>query len=297
MNKEQAIEGLKSYEVSFSDLPNDLKEDKEIITVALEVGDISYRDIPKLYQDDREIVYYAVRRDSYSYSQLPEKLKDDKELAIIAIENDGDALRWLPESLKYDRELIELAVKNRFWAKEFIPEAVWEDKPFVEKLFLDIFEENPFLFEADVLKPTAEILTKAFGCNSPDTFFGTTGSDQESEWFVDLINDNWEISEMSPGERKTVGNEVGICCYHAVSGPVSEPEGCSQILKFFVISFQVEPIHMVFQQIFDQEGDLYGNDAMFFGSHGLGPISENDYCSEMMGDLENSDDDDWEEED
>jgi hypothetical protein len=296
MNKEKAIEGLKTQTVSFGDLPEILQEDKDVVLSALEMYDISFEDVPSVFHNDRDVTICAVRQSPYVYAQLPEIMKQDKVIAIQAIEQDGDMLEHLPESLQQDRELVTTAVKSRFWAKKYIPEELWSDKKFIDKLFNEIFENDPFLFETKVLPPTEEILMKGFGCNSLDTFVGTTGEDQDSEWFVDLINDNWQISEMSPGESKNVGNEVDICCYHSISGPVTEPVGGSQTLKFFVVSFQVEPIHMVYQQIFDAEGDLYGNDAMFFGSHGVGPISENDYCSEMMGDLENTDDDDWEEE-
>ena len=278
MNKEKAIESLKAQTISFGDLPGNLKEDKDIVLTALKMHDISFKDVPEI-------------------------MKQDKVFAIQVMEENGHImLHHFPENLQQDRELVTEEVKSRFSSRKYISEELWSDKEFTDKLFNEIFESDPLLFETKVLSPTEDILMKGFGCNSIGNFVGTAAEDDDSESFIDLIDDNWQISEMSPGESKSVGNEVDICCYHSIVGP--DPEGDGKILlKFFVITFQVEPIHMVFHQIVDAEGDACGYDAMFFGSHGVGPISENDYCSEMMEDLENTDDDDceddddWEEED
>lgn len=266
-------------------------------------------------RSDRDIVLAAVKRGGSALKYASDELRADRDVVLAAlVYASSDALAYASGSVTGDLEVLDFAIRKAGHSASCIFGYVTEKNDAISQLAKKVYFDNDppqcFLAVSQFLEPTPDVLDRAFGCHDFDSFDKETAvansEDYETEKFEDMLGD-YGIFEMSVGDKKTVGcGMVEITCWHILNGEVQTENDThfSNRLYFYILEFQAETLHAVCWVLFEFEdggdGTTTVNDRYFriTGSHGDGPISENDYCSELLEHLEEDSDSDsgWEEE-
>jgi hypothetical protein len=127
--KSFAIQFMKSKERSvFSKLSNSLKNDGDVARTAIlfDASDV-LRNIPESLKDDRELILLALQKDGESISYLPDNLKFNRDLVLHAVRQTYKSireLRFASEELLKDSSFInELCII----LKDYTVKSDWKD--------------------------------------------------------------------------------------------------------------------------------------------------------------------------
>lgn len=116
MSKEQALLAVRLDAKAYDTLPQELKEDKDIVLAVLDKRPSILKSVWELFKDDFDVAKKGLEVDAglFCYVFASEALQNNKELVKVAFKNypHTDLLRRLPESLRADKEIVMLAVKS-----------------------------------------------------------------------------------------------------------------------------------------------------------------------------------------
>ena len=122
--------------ISYSDVVENLKKDKEIVLIAVKENGINLEYADESLKKDREIVLAAVKNAGHALEYANESLKKDREIVLAAVKNFGTSLSFADESLKKDKVIVLAAVKQDAYAMNFTNDTrFFKDKDFRDYLY------------------------------------------------------------------------------------------------------------------------------------------------------------------
>ena len=92
------------YELKF--VSDELKNDKEIVLVAVTEYGVALEYASDTLRNDREVVLAAVRQDGDALVHASDELKNDREIVLAAVHQNGWALQYASEELRNDKEIV-----------------------------------------------------------------------------------------------------------------------------------------------------------------------------------------------
>ena len=112
-----------------------LRDDEELVKVAIKFGDCSLSNISERLRNDPEMVIWAIENNRPALlSSAGEIAKDDFDVIKTAVCRQGSALDWASERLRDDNEIVKLAVDEDPYALKYASERIRNDKTFVLKI-------------------------------------------------------------------------------------------------------------------------------------------------------------------
>lgn len=116
MDKDSLLNLFSSYEgcAAYDQLPQYLKEDREIIKKVLEHRFYLLRQewYTKKYRYDKELALLVVSIYGNMFKHVSDELKHDREVLITALSTTSQFFWHIPEHFKQDRDIVLLALKN-----------------------------------------------------------------------------------------------------------------------------------------------------------------------------------------
>ena len=146
-----------------------LKHDKDVILKIMEIdkdSDISSYFTDEL-KDDKEVMLIAVENNGFMLKYASDKLKDDKDIVLKAVNQNGLALIYASDRLKNDKEVVLKAIESNTYAIEYASDELKKDKDIILKLIEK--DGNGFVYPAyftDELKDDKEFMLKAIERNA-----------------------------------------------------------------------------------------------------------------------------------
>ena len=106
-DKELVLIVVKQFSLMYKNVCDELKEDIDIIIVALNSNGEIFSYLPERYQHQREFAILALSN-SYGnvYDQLPEKFTQDKHVIVEGLKNNPLIIRELPYEMHDDKKII-----------------------------------------------------------------------------------------------------------------------------------------------------------------------------------------------
>ena len=94
---------------AMKNLDQKFSNDKELIMMILKNQHIGHilSELSDELKDDKEIVSLCIKYSGYYLNYASKRLKADKEVVMLAINNDKYAIRYAPEEIQNDPEIIE----------------------------------------------------------------------------------------------------------------------------------------------------------------------------------------------
>ena len=111
-NKAEALKLVEKNGNSFGLLSDELKNDRELVMLAVKNNGAIWHDIPNKFKDDKEIAIVAVSKTPYIYEYLPSKLQKNREIAVMVLKKDSSIWKKIPKSFKKDKTFILEVIKN-----------------------------------------------------------------------------------------------------------------------------------------------------------------------------------------
>lgn len=147
----------------YNDIPDTLKNDVDLIKIAMVSEPGIYTDLSDELRANPEIIDLAFSNGgSYrNYECIPDKLKNDRDIAKKAIRCSGGAYKIMPEELKADRELALMAIiaPSSYGVIDELPDELLCDQDFMFTFamlsasdFDEILEANSNLKKLDEFK-------------------------------------------------------------------------------------------------------------------------------------------------
>ena len=112
-----------------------LRDDEELVKVAIKFGDGSLSNISERLRNDPEMVIWAIENNRPALLRSAGEIaKDDFDVIKTAVCRQGSALDWASERLRDDNEIVKLAVDEDPYALKYASERIRNDKTFVLKI-------------------------------------------------------------------------------------------------------------------------------------------------------------------
>lgn len=212
-DKVEAINLLKISGSNFKYLCEELRNDAEVVDIALETNELDFQLIGNDLRNDKQFMLKAVKQSGDILKYASDELKDDEEVAFEALTNSGN-MNDVSDRLKNDKEFILKVIKEIHEKypggerlDELIPDIMnntnlFEDKDFVvraasiEGFFTVCNLENALRHDRDVMSaalkstPTAiifcdeDLLEDIEYLKSLNLKF----TDEDIEWFGDCFD-------------------------------------------------------------------------------------------------------------
>ena len=100
----EALAAFSSF--ALSSAPERLKDDKEVVLLALINNGLALREASERLKDDKEVVLRAVGFHPFALFYASERLKDNKEVALIAVKGYGYILNSVSNLFRNDSTAI-----------------------------------------------------------------------------------------------------------------------------------------------------------------------------------------------
>ena len=97
---------------AFAHASEELQQDKEIILKALEWDSSIVEDLDEDFYEDLEVMYKAIERDEANFEYLIEELQEDRDIVFECLKRNGEVYAFLCDEFKEDAEMIEAAIKS-----------------------------------------------------------------------------------------------------------------------------------------------------------------------------------------
>lgn len=97
---------------AFAHASEELQQDKEIILKALEWDSSIVEYLDEDFYEDLEVMYKAIERDEANFEYLIEELQEDRDIALECLKRNGEVYAFLCDEFKEDAEMIESAIKS-----------------------------------------------------------------------------------------------------------------------------------------------------------------------------------------
>ena len=127
-DKKELIAILKVNGFKLQDLPDELKDDLEIVSAALSSNGANMLYASEKLKDDKNLALFAVKNNSSALMYVSPRLKDDEDVVREAVRKDGRKLKYASQRLKKNKEFAILAVKNCGEALEYVDVTLRKDK-------------------------------------------------------------------------------------------------------------------------------------------------------------------------
>ena len=154
-NKEFAIIFLKnspSYSRAYNELTNYLKEDKDIVRIAMEKSVANYLDIPKKFRKKYEYVTMFLNSYPREYERIPKMFKKDREIAEIVVRKYPSVFGELNSEFRDNDDIAKIAIDLYPKNYEHLSERLKKNKYFYEKAVVTGFlklKDSPFSIKND----------------------------------------------------------------------------------------------------------------------------------------------------
>ena len=99
-------------------VPEKYRSDKDLLDIILSkevTATYSFEHFPFEYRDNEEVARKVLNDDANCFEHLSERLRNKKEIALIAVAKSGDALGVMPESMLDDKEVVLSALASDGW--------------------------------------------------------------------------------------------------------------------------------------------------------------------------------------
>lgn len=166
MTKDEALLSVLLNAKDYDSLPQNLREDKDIVLAVLDKRPFILKGVWDLFSDDFDVAKKGLETDAglFCYTHASDRLKDNKELAKVAIKEyrHTDLLRRMPDSLRADKEIVMLALKaNDMDGLEVVSEELKDDEE-VAELALKVCESQ-MEYVSDRLKADKDFALRTIG--------------------------------------------------------------------------------------------------------------------------------------
>lgn len=169
IGRKKIIEGLKDGSLSFMTLSENLRNDPEIVKIAVSHNGLLLKHIPDGLKQDLEIIKTAISQNrsvaehiiasaignekivSMILNQyesdpenIPEKLRNNRAFMERAIAQNGLLLKYAPEELRSDPEIAKIAILQNKRALQFVPEDLLINSFDIDTIVIDIYKCDPW---------------------------------------------------------------------------------------------------------------------------------------------------------
>lgn len=121
-NHEKVKESLQKYGYLLKSAPEEIKNNKEYIEIAIQSSFSSIQYISDILKNDKEYILSLVEKYPLVYRHLESTMRDDEMIATLAIEQIGDNLRYGNFKIKNNRSVVIKAIqqnRNSIWFADF----------------------------------------------------------------------------------------------------------------------------------------------------------------------------------
>lgn len=122
---------LKSSGSMLEFAPNEFKQDKELVLIAVDTGDAFIHASEQL-QHDKEVILKALEWDSYIIEELDEDFYEDLEIMYKAIGINAECFEYLAEELQGNRDIALACVKLNCDTYDYLSEDFKKDTEIIE---------------------------------------------------------------------------------------------------------------------------------------------------------------------
>ena len=109
-------------------LPEDLRNNKEVVLKAIETDPTYINFISKELKDDIDIAKKIMEKKPKEFENLSERIKDNKDIALKAVKNDASLYNFVSERLKIDEDIL-----NATNFENMYPEPIFKFKQKIDK--------------------------------------------------------------------------------------------------------------------------------------------------------------------
>lgn len=89
-------------------LPENLRDDKEVVMKALEADQYYFESISNRLKDDKDVAKKALNNGSQYFQYLSDRLRDDKQLAMKVLEKEPGMYWFISDRLKIDLDILKI---------------------------------------------------------------------------------------------------------------------------------------------------------------------------------------------
>ncbi|CAE8650502.1 unnamed protein product [Polarella glacialis] len=148
-NRCQLLKGLACREISFNDLGQEQREDRELALVAVQASQgRALEHAGQALKKDRDLVLVAVRRNGLSLRHADVQLRqEDQEVVLTAVQECGLALEHVVGDLRGCREVVLCAVRGNGSAARFARVALKQNPSLALEVVRANYEATPHLPE------------------------------------------------------------------------------------------------------------------------------------------------------
>ena len=150
---------------AFLHASDELQHDLDVILLALEWDSFIIEEVDEEFYSNLDVMYKAIEMDAENFEYLVEELQEDKEVAKKCVTLNGNAYDYLCDELKEDRDIIQIAIKNGYSMKGFLDSTeknkeIYGDKELIE-LAIECNGGNELCFASDAIIESGEFAEKA----------------------------------------------------------------------------------------------------------------------------------------
>ena len=129
-DKEVVLTALKQHPAgAFCYVPDDLKQDKEMILASVQLDGMLLEQVPPQFQNDYDVVLSAVKQCGYAYQYASDNLKSNRNIVLVAVSTNGAVVDRLPadSKLRQDKDVCLAAIKSNPYAIKYIADNMKRD--------------------------------------------------------------------------------------------------------------------------------------------------------------------------
>ena len=311
-----ATQAVQTSPLVYPKLPKALQQDRDIVLATVKAAGgwwLGGEDCPSQFRADREIVLVAVRQDRGALEHAAPKLRADREIVFAAVKNDGLALEHAAPKLRADREIVFAAVRENSGAVQYAGGAMARNK---ELALLAIEDRFPVKLLSPKVRADREVIVAAvsrlggFGLSGvqPDfvldaelleqAFPGFPGAafeplESDFQECLDKLEGQVKLSKMKAGEsHERVG--CGLVGVHCLSRQkVTLPDKTSYEVAVFNVAFQAVDTLMCRVHLLERGKKARKTGWLYADWDENESIGETGYIGELLGDLDDESDDDF----
>jgi len=170
-NRKNLLLALKNGGGSLSDVPINLRSDKEIVMLSVMDNGKNLRQASIELKNDKEIVLVAVKSYGEVLEYASDELRNDPDIVLAAVSQNGAALKFASEELKNNREIALKSVRNKHAyilnsalpALAYIGNNLKDDKEIILESLVHVLN-GYYIFENELV-PTNLLYDKDFVIN------------------------------------------------------------------------------------------------------------------------------------
>ncbi|KAG2382702.1 hypothetical protein C9374_005282 [Naegleria lovaniensis] len=195
---------LRYHYISLCNTDLCIKQDREIVKLAIETDSYDYRYAHYTLRTDKELTMLAVSRNGSLLALADTSLRQDREIVMAAVRNDPLALEYASYDLKDDYEVVEMAIKRSAEALKHASKRLRSNRDLVLKAFKhgpDI-SYNAFSYICDSLKKDKEIVLNAVKNNGLSLQYAHSSLQCDREIVLAAVKQNGEALEFASEELR-----------------------------------------------------------------------------------------------